>query len=58
MNGQLSCWEAVISGELQGSVAVLYAFPIYINDLDGEIVLNLYMFAGDFVLGGIVGYDV
>ncbi|XP_059822785.1 uncharacterized protein LOC132392642 [Hypanus sabinus] len=54
INGSLSEWQAVTSGELQSSVLGPQLFTIYINDLDKGIKRNIKQFADDTKLGGSV----
>ena len=51
IDGELSDWENVTSGVLQGSVLGPLLFLIYINDIDENLIAKIGKFADDTKLG-------
>ena len=47
MNGSKSHWKSVTSGIPQGSVLGPILFVIFINDLPGDVLSDVFMFADD-----------
>ena len=57
VDGEVSNWKSVLSGEPQGSVLGLILFLIYINDLDDSITSNVLKFVDDTKLFRKVNTD-